>query len=109
MNPPITYHNVNSLCQENQKLLFRDLESGFLLIAITGEDGKAGILRKARVGEREIAEDEDGAPRGFDETGMNTISAEAGRDAPIRRAFFLSHKSSIAQVAALMDAGGRGF
>jgi hypothetical protein len=81
------------------------LASRFLLIAVAGEDGKAGILRKARVGEREIAENKDRAASGFEAAGVETIGTEAGGNPPIRCAFFLTHESSIAQEATLTDAG----
>lgn len=66
------------------------------MIAVAVEDRKAGILGEARIAEGKIAEDEGGLTVGFDAAGMNTISAEASGDGPIRT-FFLIHGSSIAQ------------
>jgi hypothetical protein len=52
--------------------------SGLLFVTVAGEDGKAGILEEAGIGEGEIAKDEDGAARGFDAAGVKAIGAEAG-------------------------------
>jgi hypothetical protein len=48
------------------------------LITIAGHDGQAGILGEARIGERKIAEEEDGAASGFEPADVETIGAEAG-------------------------------
>jgi hypothetical protein len=53
------------------------LASGLLLITVAGENGEAGILGEARIAEREVTEDEDGAVSRFDAAGMKAIGAEA--------------------------------
>jgi len=56
------------------------LASALLPVAVAGEDGEARILGEAGIDEREVAEDEDGAARGFDPPGMETISTEANME-----------------------------
>jgi len=53
------------------------LALGHFLVAVTGEDREPGILGKAWIAKREIAEDEEGAAGGFDAAGMKTIGTEA--------------------------------
>src|SRR5229473_4674097 len=60
--------------------LISGLASGLLFVTITGENGEAGIFGETGIGEREIAEDEDGAARGFEEASVEAIGAEAGVD-----------------------------
>jgi hypothetical protein len=54
------------------------LASGLLFVTVAGEDGEAGIFGETGIGEREIAKDEDGAARGFEEASVEAIGAEAG-------------------------------
>jgi len=46
-------------------------------MAGAGEDGEAGILWKAGIGEREFAEKKDRAAGGFDTARVKAIGAEA--------------------------------
>ena len=52
--------------------------SDLLLVTVAGEHGQAGVLGKARISLRQIAEDEGRAARGFDSAGMNAIGTEPG-------------------------------
>jgi hypothetical protein len=54
------------------------LTSGFLLVAVAGDDGEAGILGEAGISDGEIAENENGAARGFDAASVEAMGAEAG-------------------------------
>jgi hypothetical protein len=47
-------------------------------VAEAGEHGEAGIFGEERVGDGEIAEEEDGVAVGFDAAGVEAIGAEAG-------------------------------
>src|SRR5229473_1678659 len=60
--------------------LISGLASGLLFVTVTGENWEAGIFGETGIGEREIAEDEDGAARGFEEASVEAIGAEAGVD-----------------------------
>ncbi len=81
------------------------MASGPLFVTVAREDGQAWIPGEARIVVREIAENEDGTARGFELAGVNTVCAEAGGSAVIRRALFLFHKRSISQEAAFTEAG----
>jgi len=76
-----------------------------LFETLAGEDGQARILGEAGIGVRELAEDKDGAARGFESARVNTASAKTGGRAVIRRALFLFHKRSISQEAPFTEAG----
>jgi len=59
-----------------------------LVIAVAGEDRKAGISREAGICAGEFTKEKDGAAIGLDMVGMKARSAEArgGLYRPIRRA-----------------------
>lgn len=65
----------------------------FFVIAGAGEDGKAGILRKAGIRGGKFAEPEGGAAVGFDAARMKAGGAEAG---PLRGVLILGEKHSTA-------------
>jgi hypothetical protein len=66
-------------------------------MTVAGQHRKPGIFGEAGVSEGQVAEEEDGAARGFEAAGMEAVGTEPGVHAPILRAFFLIHKSSITQ------------
>jgi hypothetical protein len=68
----VSYHSSYSKWEilSNGRLRFR-------LMAGAGEDGEAGILWKAGIGEREFAEKKDRAAGGFDTARVKAIGAEA--------------------------------
>jgi len=51
--------------------------SGLLFIAVASQDREARILGETGIGERKIAEEEDGTARGFQLAGVEAIGAEA--------------------------------
>jgi hypothetical protein len=53
------------------------LASGLLFVTVARENGEAGILGEAGIGEGEIAQDEDGAVGRFDAARMKAIGTEA--------------------------------
>src|SRR5260370_37412139 len=58
--------------------LISGFASGLLFVTVAGEDGEAGIFGETGIGEREIAKDEDGSARGFEEASVEAIGAESG-------------------------------
>jgi hypothetical protein len=62
-------------------------------VSVAGEDREPGILGKAMVCKREIAEDEDGTSSRFDAAGMQAIGAEAGVEGTIRLLLRTGHES----------------
>ena len=49
-----------------------------LLVTVAGEDGQPGILGKARISQRQIAQGKGGPPRRFNLARMITIATESG-------------------------------
>jgi hypothetical protein len=74
--------------------------SGLLCVTDARKDGEAGILGEAGIGQREIAEDEDRATRGFDAAGLETIGAKAGAQGITRLLLRIMHENK--------DNAGRG-
>jgi len=54
------------------------------LLAVAGEDGEAWVLGESGIGEREIAQDEDRAARGFEAASVEAIGAEANTQGVMR-------------------------
>ena len=73
--------------------------SRLLFIPVAREDGEARILGETGIGEREIAQNENGITVRFDVAGVDTILAEADGSAVLRSALLLFHQRSIAQDA----------
>ena len=62
-------------------------------VTAAGEDREPGILGKAVVCKREIAEDKDGPAGRFDAAGMQAIGAEASRKGVIRLLLCAGHEN----------------
>jgi hypothetical protein len=62
-------------------------------VTAAGEDREPGILGKAMVCKREIAEDKDRPAGGFDAAGMQAIGAEAGSKGVIRLLLCARHEN----------------
>jgi len=50
--------------------------SGLLFVTVAGEDGEARILGEAGIGDGDIAENENGAARGFEAASVEAIGAK---------------------------------
>src|SRR2546427_8861558 len=58
--PRITYHSVTVPCEENTNSLRRRPALTLFLVTGAAEHGEARIFWKARIGHRELAEEENG-------------------------------------------------
>ena len=81
------------------------MASGFLFVTVAGEDGEARVFGETRIGEREIAEDENGFAVRFDVASVDTIRAETGGSSVLLSDLILFHQRSIAQDAVFALAG----
>jgi hypothetical protein len=72
-------------------------------VAVAGKDRELRILGKLGIGKREIAENEDGASRGFDLSGMKTIGTEASARGVCRLLLRIRHENKDSAVAGRGD------
>jgi len=65
--------------------------SGLLLVTVAEEDGEAGVLGETGIGEREIAEKENGIAVRFDVASVDTVRAETGGGTVLFSALIFCH------------------
>jgi hypothetical protein len=90
---------------EKYEPLTRRLRSGLLFVTVAREDGEARVFGETRIGDGEIAEDENGFAVRFGVASVDTVSAETGASSLVRSALILFHRRSIAQDAVFALAG----